>query len=62
MIGAHGEIEEVKTWEMSSFELPWQEWFDTKHKFALEDKKYYENIIKPFTCFIGIMVKKIKDE
>lgn len=43
---------------MSLFELPWQEWFDTNHKFALNDKKYFESIIKPFTTFVGIMVQK----
>lgn len=60
IIGTHEEIEEVRTWEMSSFELPWQEWFDTEHKFALNDKKYFESTIKPFTTFVGIMVKKKK--
>lgn len=58
IIGKHEDIEEVRTWEMSLFELPWQEWFDTKHKFALNDKKYFDSIIKPFTAFIGIMVRK----
>jgi len=58
MIGTHEEIETVRTWEMAGFELPWQEWFDTKHEYALNDKKYFESIIKPFTAFIGIMVKK----
>lgn len=57
-LGTHEDIEDIKTWEMSLFELPWQEWFDTKHEFALNDKKYFENIIKPFTTFVGIMVKK----
>ena len=60
IIGTHEEIEDARTWEMSSFELPWQEWFDTKHKFALNDKKYFESTIKPFTTFVGIMVKKKK--
>lgn len=58
MIGVHGDIETVRTWEMTGFELPWQEWFNTKHKYALNDKKYFESIIKPFTTFVGIMVKK----
>ena len=58
ILGIHRDIEDVRTWELSLFELPWQEWFDTKHEFALNDKKYFESIIKPFTAFIGIMVKK----
>lgn len=58
MIGMHEDIAEVRTWEMSGFDLLWQEWFDTNHKYALKDKQYYESIIKPYTAFIGIMVKK----
>ena len=57
-IGTHEDIEEVRTWEMAGFELPWQEWFDTKHKYALNDLAQYESIIKPYTTFVGIMVKK----
>ena len=57
-IGTHEHIEEVRTWEMAGFELPWQEWFDTKHKYALNDLAQYESIIKPYTTFVGIMVKK----
>ncbi|MCI8508728.1 MAG: methyltransferase domain-containing protein [Lachnospiraceae bacterium] len=58
ILGTHRDIEDIRTWELSLFELPWQEWFDTKHEFALNDKKYFESIIKPFTTFVGIMVKK----
>lgn len=60
ILGMHRDIEDIRTWELSLFELPWQEWFDTKHEFALNDKKYFESIIKPFTTFVGIMVKKRK--
>ncbi len=57
-IGTHGDIAEVKTWEMSTFDLPWQEWFATEHEYALNDQTFYENIIKPFTCFVGMMIRK----
>ena len=58
IIGKHEDIKEVRTWEMSLFELAWQEWFDTKHEYALNDKKYFDSMIKPFTNFVGIMVRK----
>ena len=58
IIGEHEDIEEVRTWEMSLFDLAWQEWFDTKHEYALNDKKYFDSMIKPFTNFVGIMVRK----
>ena len=58
IIGEHEDIEEVRTWEMSLFDMAWQEWFDTKHEYALNDKKYFDSMIKPFTNFVGIMVRK----
>lgn len=58
IIGEHNEVKEVRTWEMTSFEQPWQEWFATKHEYALGDLKVYESLIKPYTCFVGIMVRK----
>ena len=58
IIGAHPDIEEVVTWEMESFDVAWQEWLDTKHEFALGDLKFYDDRIRPYTCFVGIMVKK----
>ena len=58
IIGTHEEIAEVKTWEMNSFELSWQEWLDSNHKYAVGDREYYESLIKPFTTFVGIMVRK----
>jgi len=29
-----------------------------EHEYALKDKKYFESMIKPFTNFVGIMVRK----
>lgn len=58
IIGEHEDIAEVRTWEMSFFDLAWQEWFDTNHEYAINDKKYFDSIIKPYTNFVGIMVKK----
>ena len=57
IIGGHNRIELIKTWEMDCFELAWKEWFDTKHKYALGDKQFYETLIQPYTCFVGIYIK-----
>lgn len=58
IIGEHEELETVETWELDAFEQPWQEWFATKHEFALADQQHYESLIKPYTCFVGIKVRK----
>ena len=58
IIGEHEALETVETWELDAFEQPWQEWFTTKHEFALADQQLYESLIKPYTCFVGMMIRK----
>ena len=57
IIGVHSRIEKVETWEMECFDKAWNEWFATNHEYACGDKQYFETIIKPYTCFVGIYVK-----
>lgn len=57
-IGDNTEIEFTDTWEMDNFCIAWEEWLATNNKHALDDKVYYESIIKKYTNFVGIAVKK----
>ena len=57
IIGNSDRIESVETWEMECFDLAWEEWFATEHEYALGDKRFYESLIKPYTCFVGICIK-----
>lgn len=57
IIGNNERIETVETWEMNCFDIAWEEWFETEHEFALGDKKFYESLIKTYTCFVGIYIK-----
>lgn len=57
IIGRHDRIEAVKTWEMDCFGEAWSEWFATDNEFARNDRQYFETIIKPYTCFVGIYIK-----
>ena len=57
IIGDSDRIETVQTWEMDCFREAWNDWLATNKKFALGDKKYFETIIKPYTCFVGIYIK-----
>lgn len=57
IIGSNDRIEAVETWEMNCFEAAWNEWFATNHEFAIGDKRFYDTLIKPYTCFVGIYVK-----
>ena len=58
ILGDHSDIAGVRTWEMKNFEIAWQEWFDTGHEYAMGDLKFYDDLIKPYTAFVGMVVKK----
>ncbi len=57
LIGYSDRIASVKTWEMDCFGKAWDDWLATNNKFALGDKQYFETIIQPYTCFVGIYIK-----
>lgn len=57
LIGSNYRIEEVKTWEMDCFDKAWDEWLAVNNEFARSDRLYFETIIKPYTCFVGIYIK-----
>ena len=57
IIGSHDRIETVETWEMECFDPAWSDWLATGNQFALEDRKFFETIIRPYTCFVGIYIK-----
>ena len=57
IIGDSDRIQSVKTWEMDCFSEAWDDWLAANNKFALGDKKYFEAVIKPYTCFAGIYIQ-----
>lgn len=58
IIGTSKEIACVDVWEMSNFTVAWEEWFATSNKHALADQMHYESIIKKYTTFVGIAIRK----
>jgi len=57
IIGSHDRIAQVDTWEMGCFDAAWDEWFATGHEYAIGDQQFFESLIRPYTCFVGIHVK-----
>ena len=57
IIGRHERIEKTETWEMSCFDLAWKEWLATDNEYAMGDRQFFETIIKPYTCFVGICIR-----
>lgn len=57
LIGSDDIIETVDTWEMQCTEEAWNDWLSADNEFAVDDKKYFEKIIEPYSCIAGIYVK-----
>lgn len=57
IIGNNDRIDVVETWEMACFDKAWNEWFATENEYALIDKQFFDTLIKPYTCFVGIYIK-----
>lgn len=57
LIGNHDRIESTETWEMDCFAKAWSEWLASDNKFARGDRQYFETVIEPYTCFVGIYIK-----
>lgn len=57
IIGSSNRIKMIETWEMECFDLAWNDWLATGNEYALGDKEYFEALIKPLTCFVGICIK-----
>lgn len=49
--------ERIETFEMDCFEPAWNEWFATGHEYALGDQRFFERLIRPYTCFVGVCIK-----
>ncbi len=58
IIGMNDSIAYVKTWEMANFNIAWHEWFVTNHEYAKRDQIFFKDIIKKYTNFVGIAVRK----
>lgn len=57
LIGDNDRIDFVKTWEMDCFNEAWNDWLSTDNTFARDDRRCFDSMIKPYTCFVGIYVK-----
>lgn len=57
IIGSHDRIESVETWEMDCFDKAWNDWLAADNEFARGDRQYFETVIQPYTCFVGIEIK-----
>ena len=58
ILGDSPDIASIDVIELECFEAAWQDWLATDNEFARGDSAFWENIIKPYTNFVGMIVRK----
>ena len=58
ILGNSPDIASIDVIELGCFEAAWQDWLATDNEFARGDSDCWENIIKPYTNFVGMIVRK----
>ena len=58
LLGNSPEIDSVRVGELSCFDAAWQDWLATEHMYARQDGEFFEPIIRPYTNFVGMIVRK----
>lgn len=58
LLGDSAEIDSITVTELDCFEPAWQDWLKMNNEFAKGDSAHWQSIIKPYTCFVGMIVRK----
>lgn len=58
ILGESPDIASVDVFELGCTEAAWQDWLATDNEFARGDSVCWENIIKPYSNFVGMIVRK----
>lgn len=58
ILGEDADMASAEVFELDCFEPAWQDWLALDNKFARGDAACWENIIQPYTNFVGMIVRK----
>ena len=58
ILGEDPNMVSVEVFELDGFEAAWQDWLVMDNPFAKGDAACWEQIIKPYTNFVGMIVRK----
>ena len=59
MLKENGSFRIIDEFDMESFDLAWQDWFDSKHPFAVRVAEYFKKGIGEYLSIIGFVIEKI---
>ena len=59
ILGEDPDMKSVEIFELDCFEPAWMDWLATENEYARSDAACWERIIKPYTNFVGMLVRKL---
>ena len=58
ILGDSPDVASTEVFELDCFEAAWQDWLATENEFAKGDAASWEQIIRPYTNFVGMIIRK----
>jgi cyclopropane fatty-acyl-phospholipid synthase-like methyltransferase len=58
--GESEKYEVVMDFDLDSFNTAWEDWFATKHEYALHDEQYFEKGVSEYLAIVGFVIHKKK--
>lgn len=58
-IGQSDKFKIVTSFDMESFDMAWNDWFSSKHEFALHDEEFFKKGIGRYLAAVGMVIKKV---
>ena len=58
ILGEDPDMVSAEVFELDCFEAAWQDWLAMDNQFAKGDAACWEQIIKPYTNFVGMIIRK----
>lgn len=58
ILGEDPDAYSAEVFELNCFDSAWQDWLAMDNEYAQGDRVHWESIIRPYTCFVGMIVRK----
>lgn len=58
ILGESPDMASAQVMELDCFDSAWQDWLATDHEYARGDAAFWEGIIRPYTNFVGMIVRR----
>lgn len=57
-IGQNENYEIIKAFDLDCFDAAWEDWFASKHPYAIHDEKYFAKGVDKYLSTVGLVIRK----